>query len=234
MTAHDSLDILYLDNHLIAVNKPFGLPTQSERTDDPSLLEQTRSWIKTEYHKPGNVFLGMVHRLDQPVAGVVVFARTSKAASRLSAQFRERTTQKIYQAVVENQMEHSSGTLVAYLKKEKSRKTTVYPRPAPEAKQAELSYRVIKTFPHACVLEIIPQTGRFHQIRAQLAFVGHPIIGDVKYGARSPLLPAQNIALYARELIFNHPITGERVTIQAPKPPGWPFIKNPTTPDDNL
>jgi 23S rRNA pseudouridine1911/1915/1917 synthase len=221
------LEILFLDNHLIAVNKPFGLPTQSERSDDASLLEMTRSWIKTEFKKPGNVFLGMVHRLDQPVAGVVVFARTSKAASRLSAQFRERTTQKIYQAVVENPMRHASENLVAYLKKEKSRKTTVYPRPAPEAKQAELSYRVIKTFPHASVLEVIPLTGRFHQIRAQLAFIGHPIIGDVKYGAKFPLLPDQNIALYARELIFDHPISGERITIQAPKPPGWPFIQNP-------
>ena len=217
------LDILYLDNHLIAVNKPFGLPTQSERKDDSSLLEQTRSWIKDEFKKPGNVFLGMVHRLDQPVAGVVVFARTSKAAARLSAQFRERTMQKIYQAVVENKMEQSTGNLAAYLKKEKSRKATVYPRPAPEAKLAELSYRVIKNFPDASVLEVIPLTGRFHQIRAQLAFIGHPIVGDVKYGASAPLLPDQNIALYARQLIFNHPITGERLTIEAPKPPGWPF-----------
>ena len=224
-----TLDILYQDNHLIAVNKPFGLPTQSENKDDPSLLEQTREWIKTEFNKPGNVYLGLVHRLDQPVAGVVLFARTSKAASRLSEQFRERTTQKVYRALVENKMEQASGTLTCYIKKEKkSLRATVYPRPSPDAKEAELSYRVLKTFPKdkldTCLLEVRPVTGRFHQIRAQLASIKHPILGDVKYGARYPLQPDRQIALYACELVFNHPVTGERVTIEAPEPPGWPFL----------
>lgn len=225
MNAPANLQVLFLDNHLIAVNKPFGIPTQSEQSDDASLLEQTRSWLKTEFNKPGNVYLGLIHRLDQPVSGVVLFARTSKAASRLSEQFRKRTTQKIYHAVVEKKMEPPAGTLVAYLKKEKSRRATVYPRPTPEAKQAELTYRVIELLPKASILEVIPLTGRFHQIRAQLAFVGHPIIGDVKYGAAYPLMPEQNIALYARQLIFDHPITGIRVTIEAPEPDGWPFVQ---------
>ncbi|MBI5428686.1 MAG: RluA family pseudouridine synthase [Nitrospinae bacterium] len=226
------LEILYLDNHLIAVNKPFGLATQSEGKGEPSLLESTRAWIKEEFQKPGNVYLGMIHRLDQPVAGVALFARTSKAASRLSAQFRERSTKKLYRAVVEGRIDPPAGRLTAYIRKEKNRKATVFPRPAPDAKEAELVYRTIESLAPSSatlgamgptVVEVEPLTGRFHQIRAQLAFAGHPIVGDVKYGAARPL-PDRHIALYSFRLVFRHPVTGKETAVEAPEPPGWPFV----------
>lgn len=220
--SQESLKVLYQDNHLIAVQKPSGIPTQSDRQGGPSLLHTTKEWIKTEFNKPGNVFLGLVHRLDQPVSGVVVFAKTSKAASRLSQQFRERTTQKIYRAVVMGTPEQANGELIHFLRKEKSLKATVFPRSTPDAKRAELSYTVIETLPQTSILEMTLKTGRFHQIRAQLAFIGHPILGDVKYGAPTPL-PDQQIALYAHKLIFKHPISKEEIAIESPPPIEWPF-----------
>lgn len=216
-------NILFLDNHLIAVYKPFGMLTQSDKTGVPSLWDETRYWIKKEFNKPGNVYLGLVHRLDQPVAGVVVFARTSKAAARLSQQFRERTTQKVYRAVVEGRWKHPEGELVHFIRKEKTRKSTVFPRQTEGAKRAELACKVVRLFPENTLLEVELKTGRFHQIRAQLAFLGYPIKGDVKYGASCPL-PQKQIALFAWKLIFDHPISKEKITIESPEPPGWPFI----------
>jgi 23S rRNA pseudouridine1911/1915/1917 synthase len=218
------LTVLYQDNHLIAVYKPNGLATQSDRAGGPSLLDQTKKWLKTEHNKPGNVFLGLVHRLDQPVSGVVLFAKTSKAASRLSKQFRERTTHKIYRAIVTGTPEQASGELIHYLRKENSLKATVFPRPTPDTKKAELSYIVTETFAHGSLLEVTLKTGRFHQIRAQLAFIGHPILGDVKYGAPHPL-PGQQIALYAWKLVVQHPISKEEIGFESPPPPGWPFCE---------
>jgi 23S rRNA pseudouridine1911/1915/1917 synthase len=218
------LTVLYQDNHLIAVCKPNGLATQSDRAGGPSLLDQTKKWLKTEHNKPGNVFLGLVHRLDQPVSGVVLFAKTSKAASRLSKQFRERTTHKIYRAIVTGTPEQASGELIHYLRKENSLKATVFPRPTPDTKKAELSYIVTETFAHGSLLEVTLKTGRFHQIRAQLAFIGHPILGDVKYGAPHPL-PGQQIALYAWKLVVQHPISKEEISFESPPPPGWPFCE---------
>ncbi len=216
------LKVLYEDNHLIAVCKPNGLATQSDRAGGPSLLDQTKNWLKTEHNKPGNVFLGLVHRLDQPVSGVVLFAKTSKAASRLSKQFRERTTHKIYRAIVTGAPRQVSGELVHYLRKENSLKATVFPRPTPDAKKAELFYIVTETFAHGSLLEVTLKTGRFHQIRAQLAFIDHPILGDVKYGAPHPL-PGQQIALYAWKLVVQHPVSKEEISFESPPPPGWPF-----------
>jgi 23S rRNA pseudouridine1911/1915/1917 synthase len=218
-----TLQILYIDNHLIAVNKPFGMLTQADHTRADALLDLTREWIKNEFNKPGNAFLGLLHRLDQPVAGVVLFARTSKGASRLSEQFRERSTRKIYLAAVEKIVREPQGTLAGYISKGKNLKATVYPRPTPGAKEAELHYRVLESRTDSSILEVEPLTGRFHQIRAQLSFMGHPIIGDVKYGAAHPL-PERQIALFAQKLIFAHPITKEEVIIEAPLPPGWPFL----------
>jgi 23S rRNA pseudouridine1911/1915/1917 synthase len=216
------LTIIYQDNHLIAVCKPSGLATQSDRPRGPSLLDHTKQWIKTEYNKPGNVFLGLVHRLDQPVSGVVLFAKTSKAASRLSKQFRERTPHKTYRAIVSGTPEPSSGDLTHYLRKENSLKSTVFPRATDGAKKAVLSYTVVETLPQGSLLDVELKTGRFHQIRAQLAFIGHPILGDVKYGARYPL-PGQQIALYAWKLVVQHPISKEEITLESPPPPDWPF-----------
>jgi len=209
-----------MDNHLIAVNKPAGLLTQSNSKDSPSLLEFTRQWLKEEYHKPGKVYLGLVHRLDRPVAGVVLFARTSKAAARFSRQFREHTVQKFYRARVEGVPENKKDTLIHYLRKEKSKKTTVFPRPTPDAKQAELDYRVVESSAGTSELEVLLKTGRFHQIRAQLSFIGHPVLGDTQYRSRHPRPPGQ-IALYASKLIFAHPVTHEQTTIEAPAPDGW-------------
>lgn len=214
------LKVLYLDNHLIAVNKPAGMLTQPDDTGKTSLMDLVKDWIKAEYKKPGNVFLGLVHRLDRPVSGVVIFGRTSKGASRLSEQFRQRTTQKTYRALVEGTPQPERASLTHYLRKGKSLKATVFPRPTPDAKEAVLDYEVIEIFASTSLLDIHLHTGRFHQIRAQLAFIGHPIVGDKKYGANSTL-PEGGIALHARRIVFNHPTSKEEIVIDAPVPDDW-------------
>ncbi|MBT6600911.1 MAG: RluA family pseudouridine synthase [Nitrospina sp.] len=216
--------VIYIDNHIIAVIKPTGLLTQTDFNNDKSLINQTRQWIKKKYQKPNNIFLGLVHRLDRNVSGVVLFARTSKAASRLSKQFREGTIKKYYRSIVLGKLKEVRGTLVHHLRKEKSLKATVFPRETIFAKRSELSYEVIHLLENDTLVEIILSTGRFHQIRAQMAFIGHPIMGDVKYGAPKPLLN-QEIALYACKLIFNHPISNEEITLTAPEPKTWKQFK---------
>jgi len=216
--------IIYIDNHLIAVNKPAGLLTQPDRNTDESLINQTRQWIKEKYYKPNNIFLGLVHRLDRNVSGVVLFARTSKAASRLSKQFREGTPKKHYRAIVLGKLKEEHTTLVHYLRKEKSLRATVVPRETPTTKRSELSYEVINARENKSLLEVFLSTGRFHQIRAQMAFIGHPIIGDVKYGAPEPL-PNQEIALYAHKLVFSHPVSNKEITLTAPEPKTWEQFK---------
>ena len=216
--------IIFIDNHLIAVTKPAGLLTQPDRNTDESLIDQTRQWIKEKYNKPNNIFLGLVHRLDRNVSGVVLFARTSKAASRLSKQFREGTPKKHYRAIVLGKLKEEHTTLVHYLRKEKSLRATVFPRETPTAKRSELSYEVIYSLEKKSLLEVSLSTGRFHQIRAQMAFIGHPIIGDVKYGAPEPL-PNQEIALYAHKLVFSHPVSNEEITVTAPEPKTWEQFK---------
>jgi len=216
--------IIFIDNHLIAVTKPAGLLTQPDRNTDESLIDQTRQWIKEKYNKPNNIFLGLVHRLDRNVSGVVLFARTSKAASRLSKQFREGTPKKHYRAIVLGKLKEEHTTLVHYLRKEKSLRTTVFPRETSTAKRSELSYEVINSLEKKSLLEVSLSTGRFHQIRAQMAFIGHPIIGDVKYGAPEPL-PNQEIALYAYKLVFSHPVSNEEITLTTPEPKTWEQFK---------
>ena len=215
------LNILYLDNHLIAVCKPAGMLTQGDDSGEVSLMDRVKDWIKTEYKKPGNVFLGLVHRLDRPVSGVVMFGRTSKGASRISEQFRQKTTRKMYRALVEGTPEPQQARLTHYLRKEKSLKATVFPRATKDAKEALLDYEVLESFANTSLIEIRLHTGRFHQIRAQLSFIGHPIVGDKKYGARSEL-PDGRIALHAQSMKFNHPTSKEEIIIDCPFPEDWP------------
>lgn len=184
-------------------------------------MNQVKSWIKTEFKKPGNVFLGLVHRLDRNVSGVVLFARTSKGASRLSKQFREKTTQKIYRALVEGQPKPKQASLSHHLRKGKFLKSTVFKRLGENTQNAELEYKTLKNYASSALLEIKLKTGRFHQIRAQLAFIGHPVTGDKKYGASTTLTDKQ-IALYAHRLVFEHPVSKEEVSIESPPPPWWP------------
>ena len=217
------LFVLYQDSHLLAVVKPAGMPVQADPSGDPALLDIAKQWLKVTLGRPGNVYLGLVHRLDRPVAGVVLFARTSKAAARLSKQFRERAPVKVYRAVVEGVPEPRAGELVHFLRKEKSLKATVFKRETPDAKEARLAYEVIETLNGASVVEVTLGTGRFHQIRAQLATIGHPILGDVKYRA-SGALPGRAIALYAHSLSVRHPVNKKEMTFVAPPPEGWPFI----------
>jgi len=216
-----SLNILYLDNHLIAVCKPAGVLTQANDSGSESLMDQVKAWLKKEYSKPGNVFLGLIHRLDRNVSGVVLFARTSKGASRLSMQFREKTTQKLYRAVVEGKPNPAHSTLTHHLRKERSLKSTVFKRPGKDTKLAELEYKILENYESSSLLEITLHTGRFHQIRAQLSFIGHPILGDKKYGAATDL-PDRKIALYAHRLNFQHPTSKEELCVESPPPPNWP------------
>jgi 23S rRNA pseudouridine1911/1915/1917 synthase len=215
------LEILYLDSHLIAVCKPAGMLTQSDEFGKASLMDMVKGWIKTEYNKHGKVFLGLVHRLDRNVSGVVVFARTSKGASRISEQFRQKTTKKIYRTLVEGTPEPQQGSLRHYLRKEKSLKATVFPRATINAKEALLDYEIIETFAYTSLIEIRLHTGRFHQIRAQLSFIQHPIVGDKKYGASSAL-PLERIALHAQSMTLKHPTSKKEIVIDCPLPEDWP------------
>lgn len=210
------LKVLHEDNHLIAVMKPAGLLTQGDASGAPSLMDATKAWLKEKYAKPGNVFLGLVHRLDKPVAGVVVFAKTSKGASRLSEQFRTRAVKKIYHAIVERTPVPGEATLSHYLGGEGGEGVSVSDRELPGTKPARLRYRVIETWGERALVEITLETGRKHQIRAQLGHIGSPIRGDVKYGA-SERLPDGAIALVAKRLELRHPVRqDETIGIEVP------------------
>ena len=214
------LDVLYEDNHLLAVNKPALLPTMGVAADEPSLLAVAKEYIRRKYGKPGEVYLGIVSRLDAPVTGVVLIARTSKAAARLSEMFRERHVEKTYWALVEGRVEPASGTLVHYLRKdERHRKMHVTIAGAADAQRAELNYRVLKSVKGNTLVEVELLTGRKHQIRVQLADAGWPVVGDRKYGSRRAF--PNGIALHSRRLKFNHPVQKVPVEIEAPLPPAW-------------
>jgi len=209
-----ALRVVYEDNHCLAVIKPAGLLTAGDRTGDVSLVDQVRDYLRAKYNKPGNVFVGVVHRLDRPVAGVVLFARTSKAAARLSEQFRAGRVEKVYQALVEGRVTRREGDLVDRLVKD--HRTNVVRRSAqdePSARESRLYFRRLKRTADATLLEIRPQTGRSHQIRVQLAAMGHPIVGDRKYGSKRPF--EEGIALRAVQLTFEHPTTKQAITVEA-------------------
>ncbi len=211
-------DVIYLDNHLLIVNKAAGVLIQEDRTGDTDLLSLARRYIKDEYNKPGNVYLGLVHRLDRPVSGVVCFARTSKAASRLSAQFRQSRVKKRYMAIVEGYCE-KSGTLQHYLLKEASRIRIVRSQHA-KAKKAVLNYRTLHSKNNTSLLDIDLLTGRPHQIRVQLAETGHPILGDLRYGARN-IFDGRNLALHCFSLGFEHPVKKSWIQSVVQPPPVW-------------
>lgn len=211
-----SLEILYEDNHLIAVNKVAGLLTQPTEKENDSLEVQLKVWMKEKYHKPGNVFLGVVHRLDRPVSGIVLFAKTSKALSRLNASLRAHQLQKTYCALVEGQPSESSGTLEHYLKHDEYQAYVCDPQEE-GAKLARLHYITLKQLGNTSLLQIILETGRYHQIRTQCAAMGCPIVGDQKYGSRQ-LLPGGMIALHHWRLQLEHPITKAVLQLEAPLP----------------
>jgi 23S rRNA pseudouridine1911/1915/1917 synthase len=213
-----NLQILHEDNHLIVVNKRVGDIVQGDKTGDKPLSEIVKEYIKEKYNKPGEVFLGVVHRLDRPTTGIVAFARTSKALSRMNELFSNRETQKTYWAVVKNKPEKSNDKLVHYLKRnEKNNTSKAHLKEVPDSKLASLEYQIIKELTNYSALEIQLYTGRHHQIRAQLAAIGSPIKGDLKYGFdRSN--PDGGIHLHARKLHFVHPVSKESITIVAPTP----------------
>lgn len=215
------VQVLYEDNHLIAVYKPLGVLVQGDKSGDSSLMDDVKKYLKDTYKKSGNVFLGLVHRLDRNVEGVVLFAKTSKGASRLSEQFRQHTVEKIYHAVVLGKPVKNKETLVHWLKKdENTNRTTVYNQKIGDAQEAQLSYEVVKSNKKYSLLKIILGTGRSHQIRAQLSFVGCPLVGDIKYGAPE-ILPDHAITLAATSLSFDL-ATGEgRKVVEVAIPPQW-------------
>ncbi len=212
--------ILYEDNHLLAVVKPAQLPTMGVAAGKPSLLTIAKDYIKRKYDKPGNVYLGIVSRLDAPVTGVLVLARTSKAASRLTDQFRRGTVDKSYWALVDEPPDPERAECIDWMRKdERHRKMHVTHADHPEAKEARLRYRTIVQLRRATLLEVRLETGRKHQIRVQLARRGHPIIGDRKYG--SPTTFADGIALHARYLEIIHPVRKTPLRLTAPVPSCW-------------
>lgn len=213
------LNILYEDNHLLAVFKPTGVATMGLPGGHGTLLEMAKEYIKKRYQKPGNAYLGVVSRLDGPVSGVVLFARTSKAARRLTEQFRTRTVQKSYWAMVEGKVEPASDECVDWIGRDQQGRPCIVTRPGPGAKEARLTYRRLKVLGGVSLVEIEPETGRKHQIRLQLAARGHAILGDRKYGSRKPF--GAGIALHARRLVVEHPIKHDPVVLEAPVPTAW-------------
>lgn len=213
------MTVLYEDNHIIIVNKESGEIVQGDKTGDVPLSEVVKAWIKEKYNKPGNVFLGVVHRLDRPVSGVVVFAKTSKALARLNAMFAKHDeVRKTYWALTKNRPEVEQGTLTHWLvRNEKQNKSYAYDAERPNSKKAILNYKVIGSTDRYTLIEVELLTGRHHQIRCQLAKIGCPIKGDLKYGAERSN-PDGSISLLARKVEFAHPVSKKQIMIEAPLP----------------
>lgn len=221
------MEVVYEDNHIIIVNKQSGEIVQGDKTGDRPLSDTVKDYIKEKYQKPGAVFLGVVHRLDRPVSGLVVFARTSKALTRLNKMFAEGEVHKTYWALVKNAPQETEATLTHWLvRNEKQNKSYAYATEKSNAKKAILKYRLIGKSDNYSLLEVQLMTGRHHQIRCQLAAMGCPIKGDLKYGApRSN--PDGSISLLSRKMEFIHPVSKERITVEAPLPddPLWQAFK---------
>ena len=214
----DLTSILFEDNHLIVINKKPSEIVQGDKTGDKTMPDTIKEYLKVKYNKPGNVFCGVIHRLDRPTSGAVVFARTSKGLERMNAQFREKETNKVYWAIVEQKPEKPEGALVHLLKKNETKnKSFVTDSEKGGAKEAKLTYKLIASSERYHLLEITLETGRHHQIRAQLAAIGCFIKGDVKYGAKRSNEDG-SICLHARRLTINHPVTKEVLTFTADTP----------------
>jgi 23S rRNA pseudouridine1911/1915/1917 synthase len=214
----EHLDVVYEDNHLLIINKPSGILVQGDSTHDKPLVEYGKDYIKEKYNKPGSVFLGVVHRIDRPVSGLVVFARTSKALERMNRLFHDKKVQKTYWAIAKQKTRPEVGKMVNWLIKDTSKNVTkAYDEEVDGAKRAELNYRYLGTLNRHHLIEVKPITGRPHQIRVQLATAGSPIRGDIKYGFKQPNTDA-SIHLHARKLYFNHPIKNEPIDLVASLP----------------
>ncbi len=223
-----NLQVLYEDNHLIAINKRPGDIVQGDKTGDTPLSEVVKEYIKDKYNKPGNVYLGVVHRLDRPTSGIVIFARTSKALPRLNQLFKDRDAQKTYWALVKNMPPKEEDTLTHYLKRNpKQNKSYAHIKEVPESKKAILEYKIIQKLDNYFLLEIALHTGRHHQIRSQLSAIGCPIKGDLKYGFDRSNKDA-SISLHARKLSFSHPVKDLELNLVAPLPndPIWNAVNN--------
>lgn len=212
------MTVLYEDNHLIIVNKSVSEIVQGDKTGDTPLCDTLKAWLKEKYAKPGNVFVGVPHRLDRPVSGVVVFAKTSKALARLNEMFRNGEVHKTYWAVVQQPPEREAAEITHYLvRNEKLNKSVAYDTPRTGAKEAVLAYRTLCRSDNYTLLEVELKTGRHHQIRCQLAHIGAPIKGDLKYGARRSN-PDGGISLHARQVSFIHPVSRQPIEVVAPVP----------------
>ncbi|MFM7017924.1 RluA family pseudouridine synthase [Flavobacterium sp.] len=227
ISSKSNLQVLHEDNHIIVINKRVGDLVQGDKTGDKPLSEIVKEYIKDKYNKPGEVFLGVVHRLDRPTTGIVVFAKTSKALERLNKMFSERATQKTYWAVVKNKPPKNEDTLLHYLtRNEKNNSSKAHIKEVPNSKKASLDYKIIKELNNYFALEINLHTGRHHQIRCQLALIGCPIKGDLKYGFDRSNTDG-GIHLHAQKLAFTHPVSKEELVIIAPVPNDviWNSIK---------
>ena len=213
----NNIDIIYEDNHLLVINKPINIPVQEDESKDSDLLSMLKEYLKVKYNKPGNVYLGLVHRLDRPVSGVMVFAKTSKCASRLSNQIREGKLDKIYNAVVENKI-NSSGVLENKLLKDNKTNIT---KVDDNGKPSKLEYKLLSSKDNLNLIEIKLYTGRSHQIRVQLSYNGNPLYGDQKYNKNAKV--GQQLALFAKKIGFYHPITNEYITFEVDLPSRYPF-----------
>jgi 23S rRNA pseudouridine1911/1915/1917 synthase len=222
---------LFEDNHCLAVNKPAGLLSQADHSGEPSLLDLVRQDLKTRYRKPGNVYVGLLHRLDRPTSGVVLLAKTSKAASRLSAQFRSGRISKLYWAIVEGAVAEPAGQWVDHLQKDRRlNRVDIVEEGNELARTARVDFEVLERWGRYTKVALRPTTGRSHQLRAQLASRGLPILGDRKYGSKKSLRAEDGrfrIALHARQLTFMHPTLREAISVEAPVPADWPELSQP-------
>ena len=223
ISTKSNLLVIYEDNHILVVNKRAGDIVQGDKTGDKPLSDVVKEYIKDKYNKPGNVYLGTVHRLDRPTTGLVIFAKTSKALPRLNKLFATKNINKTYWAIVKNQPPKTEGTLINWLKKNpKNNKSTSYIKEIPESKKAILHYKILKALDNYFLLEINLETGRHHQIRSQLSSIGCAIKGDLKYGFDRSNKDG-GIHLHARKIQFTHPVSNEdlRITAPLPKDPIW-------------